>query len=113
VTKVRNGQGPFREALLKKYGAVCAVTGPCPVELLQVAHLTGFAEHETHELDEAVLLRADVHLLLDNGLLAVDPDTWRVVLAPSLGRYEAYAELEGRSSSRDRARRPSGSTSRP
>jgi hypothetical protein len=95
VTKVRNGQGPFRKELLKRYGAVCAVTGPCPVEVLQAAHLRGFAEYETHELDEGVLLRADVHLLFDNGLLAVDPDTWRVVLAPSLGGYEAYAELTG------------------
>jgi hypothetical protein len=95
VTKLRNGQGPFRKELLRRYGAVCAVTGPCPVEVLQAAHLRGFAEYETHELDEGVLLRADVHLLFDNELLAVNPNTWRVVLAPSLGGYETYAGLTG------------------
>jgi hypothetical protein len=71
------------------------VTGPCPVEVLQAAHITGFAQHEKHDLDEGVLLRADVHLLFDNGLLAVDPQTWQVVLAPSLGGYAAYFELAG------------------
>ncbi|MEU6269249.1 HNH endonuclease [Saccharopolyspora shandongensis] len=95
TTKVRNGQGTFRKELLKKYGAVCAVTGACPVEVLQAAHLKGFAEHETHELDEGVLLRADVHLLFDNGLLTVDPESWRVVLAPSLDDFHVYAELAG------------------
>ncbi|MDA3625989.1 HNH endonuclease signature motif containing protein [Saccharopolyspora sp. WRP15-2] len=93
TTKARNGQGTFRKELLKTYGASCAVTGPCPVEVLQAAHIKRFAEHETHELDEGVLLRADVHLLFDNGLLAVDPESWRVVLAPSLKDFPAYAEL--------------------
>ncbi|MDA3649978.1 HNH endonuclease [Saccharopolyspora indica] len=93
TTKVRNGQGPFRTELLKRYGASCAVTGPCPVEVLQAAHIKKFAEHETHDLDEGVLLRADVHLLHDNGLLAVDPETWRVVLAPSLKDFPVYADL--------------------
>lgn len=94
-TKIRNGQGPFRKELLKRYGSVCAVTGACPVEVLQAAHIAGFAEHETHDLEEGVLLRADVHLLFDNSLLAVDPDTWRVVLSPALGAYPAYTELAG------------------
>ena len=42
-----------------------------------------------------MLLRADVHLLFDNDLLAVDPTTWRVVLAPSLSDYPAYSDLDG------------------
>ncbi|SES06436.1 HNH endonuclease [Lentzea albida] len=94
-TKARNGQGGFRKALIKRYGHVCAITGPCPAEVLQAAHLRNFAEHETHNPTEGVLLRADVHLLFDNDLLAVDPTTWRVVLAPSLSDYPAYASLDG------------------
>jgi hypothetical protein len=94
-TKARNGQGGFRKELIKRYGHVCAITGPCPAEVLQAAHLRSFAEHETHNLAEGVLLRADVHLLFDNDLLAVDPTTWRVVLAPSLSDYPAYASLDG------------------
>jgi hypothetical protein len=95
TTNARTGQEPFRKALLKEYGSVCAVTGPCPVEVLQAAHLRKFAEHQTHRIDEGVLLRADVHLLFDKGLLAVDPETWRVVLAPAIGVYETYSDLAG------------------
>lgn len=95
TTKVRNGQGAFRKELLKRYGFVCAITGPCPAEVLQAAHLKDFAEHETHNLDEGVLLRADVHLLFDNDLLAVNPATWKVVVAPSLSIYPTYAQLDG------------------
>lgn len=94
-TKARIGQGPFRKELIRRYGHVCAITGRCPAEVLQAAHLRDFAEHGTHNLDEGVLLRADVHLLFDNDLLAVDPTTWRVVLAPSLSDFPAYAELDG------------------
>ncbi|WP_246843481.1 HNH endonuclease [Allokutzneria sp. NRRL B-24872] len=94
-TKARNGQSPFRKELLKRYGSRCAITGPCPVEALQAAHLKSFAEHETHDLDEGVLLRADVHLLFDSGLLAIDPTTWRVVLSPALSMYERYTDLAG------------------
>ncbi|USX48662.1 HNH endonuclease signature motif containing protein [Lentzea sp. HUAS12] len=94
-TKARNGQGGFRKALIQRYGHVCAITGPCPAEVLQAAHLRNFAEHETHNPAEGVLLRADVHLLFDNDLLAVDPTTWRVVLASSLSDYPAYASLDG------------------
>ncbi|WP_329787295.1 HNH endonuclease [Lentzea sp. DG1S-22] len=94
-TKARNGQDKFRKKLVQHYGHVCAITGPCPAEVLQAAHLRSFAEHETHNLDEGVLLRADVHLLFDNGLLAIDPTTWRVVLAPSLSDYPDYAKFDG------------------
>jgi hypothetical protein len=94
-TKARNGQGGFRKKLIQRYGQVCAITGRCPAEVLQAAHLRDFAEHETHNPDEGVLLRADVHLLFDNDLLAVDPTTWRVVLAPSLSDYPDYAHLDG------------------
>lgn len=94
-TMARKGQGGFREKLIRRYGHVCAITGSCPAEVLQAAHLRGFADHETHNLTEGVLLRADVHLLFDKHLLTVDPTTWRVVLAPSLSGYDAYAPLQG------------------
>ncbi|WP_344926405.1 HNH endonuclease signature motif containing protein [Saccharopolyspora gregorii] len=95
VTKARNGQAGFRTELLRRYGARCAITGPCPVEVLQAAHLKPFAEHETHVFDEGMLLRADVHLLFDNELLAVDPDSWCVVVAPALDAYPDYSRLAG------------------
>jgi hypothetical protein len=95
MAKARKNQARFRKALLIRYGLVCAVTGPCLAELLEAAHITSCKDREAHVVDDGVLLRADVHLLFDNGLIAVDPETWRVVLAPSLKDMPAYASLAG------------------
>lgn len=51
---------------------------------------------ETHDVDEGLLLRSDIHRLLDAGLIAVDPTTMTVVVAPTIKkRYPAYGALEG------------------
>ncbi|KQY30513.1 hypothetical protein ASD42_24915 [Nocardia sp. Root136] len=95
LVQVRNGQGPFRRGLLERYGLRCAITGPCPAAVLQAAHLRAFAKHETHDLDEGLLLRTDLHQLFDAGLMAIDPTTRSVTLAPSLDGYPDYQKLRG------------------
>lgn len=97
TSKGRIGQDAFRSELLKKYGAVCAVTGPCALKALDAAHLDPFAKSESHDTTKGVLLRADIHRLFDAGLITVDPDTWQVVIAESLTTIETYARLEGAS----------------
>ncbi|WP_162240383.1 HNH endonuclease [Nocardia arizonensis] len=95
LVRVRHGQKEFREALLERYQVRCAVTGPCPAKVLQAAHLRAFAVHESHNLDEGLLLRSDLHQLFDAGLMAVDPATRSVVLAPSMDGYPDYQKLVG------------------
>lgn len=95
MVRVRNGQKAFRDGLLQRYGWRCAVTGPCPSAVLQAAHLRGFAEHEVHDLDEGLLLRSDIHQLFDAGLMAIDPVTRAVVLAPSLDEFPDYQKIKG------------------
>lgn len=95
--KSRIGQEKFRRELLNKYGAVCAITGPCAVKALEAAHLSPFATSESHDTTKGVLLRADVHRLFDARLITVDPDTWQVVVAESLTTIDTYARLEGTS----------------
>lgn len=95
LVQVRVGQGPFRRGLLERYGLRCAITGPCPAAVLQAAHLRAFAEHESHNLDEGLLLRTDLHQLFDAGLMAIDPTTCSVVLAPSLDGYPDYQKFGG------------------
>ncbi|WP_342660399.1 hypothetical protein Rruber_00233 [Rhodococcus ruber] len=94
--QARVGQGKFRTALLRKYGLSCAVTGPCPAEALEAAHLIPFAKHETHDVDSGLLLRSDIHRLLDAGSLAINPDTGAVELSAELLNYPAYRDLHGR-----------------
>ncbi|RAG83819.1 HNH endonuclease [Streptacidiphilus pinicola] len=90
----RRGQDAFRRALLGQYGAVCAVTGPAPAEVLEAAHLRPFATTEQHRVEEGLILRADIHRLLDNGLLTVSPELV-VSVAPCLRGYPDYSALHG------------------
>ncbi|MFT7836368.1 HNH endonuclease signature motif containing protein [Saccharothrix sp. BKS2] len=99
LVRVRIGQQAFRQELSRRDGWVCAITGPCPPGALQAAHLRAFHEHEEHNPEEGVLLRADVHQLFDRGLMAVDPSSGLVRVAPELRAYPAYASLEGRRAS--------------
>ncbi len=95
VVSVRNGQDAFRKQLLRLYGLSCAVTGPCPVPVLQAAHLRKFADHESHDPAQGILLRTDLHQLFDAEMMAVDPITMTVVIKPILEHYPVYRELMG------------------
>jgi predicted restriction endonuclease len=85
-----------QRALDVKYGSVCAITGPAPRAALEAAHLRAFAVHGTHEVNEGLLLRADIHGLFDVGLVAVHPDTHEVHVSPELDGFAGYRALRGR-----------------
>ncbi|WP_157163366.1 HNH endonuclease [Nocardia aobensis] len=93
--RVRKGQNKFRDGLVQRDGLRCAITGRCHPRALEAAHLRRFAEHETHRLDEGLLLRADIHKLFDDGLIAIDPTTMQVVVAPELDTFPDYSALRG------------------
>lgn len=95
LVKVRNGQKAYREQLLQKYGLICAVTGPCPAEALEAAHLLAFSAHGLHDVDEGLLLRSDIHKLFDRGLVAVHPTTLQVYVSSTIRDYPAYSGLHG------------------
>lgn len=99
--QARVGQGKFRTALLRKYGLSCAVTGPCPAEALEAAHLVPFSAHETHDVDNGLLLRSDIHRLLDAGALAINPDNKFIELSAELLNYPMYRDLHGKQISQD------------
>ncbi|MFC8922000.1 HNH endonuclease [Cellulosimicrobium sp. NPDC057127] len=97
LAKARRGQAEFRRELLKRYGAVCAVTGPQPEQVLDAAHLYAYASSPHHDLQGGLLLRADVHRLFDRLVLTIDPRTWRARVDPALtDRFTLLQELSGR-----------------
>lgn len=93
---VRIGQPAFRAELVRKYGLVCAFTGPAPAEALEACHLYSYAEVGRHRADGGLLLRRDLHRLFDQGLLAVRADG-TVDVCDALKGYELYAALHGES----------------
>ena len=95
LSKSRLGQQRFREEMLGRYGPRCAITGPQPPEILEAAHIRSFSSSPRHDRDNGLLLRRDLHALFDRGLIAVDPGTWTIEVAPELHRYPAIAALHG------------------
>jgi hypothetical protein len=93
--RARRGQKKFRDALIAAYAGRCAITGCSVLDVLEAAHITPYLGPATNHVTNGLLLRADLHTLFDTLLLAVDPDTLRVVVAPSV-EDPAYRDLHGR-----------------
>ena len=91
----RRGRKELRDTLLRSCDSCCAMTGPCPAELLEVAYVTPFPEGDVHSVMNALLLRADMHTLWDLNMVAVDPVSMRIRIADVLFETE-YGRLEGK-----------------
>ena len=96
LSKTRVGQQRFREAMLDRFGATCAFTGPQPPGALEAAHLYLYSKNPEHDIRGGLLLRSDLHALFDRWLITIDPDTWSIQIAPELKRYPGLAELHGK-----------------
>ncbi len=92
----RQGQSKFRQSLLEAYNYRCAITGCDAQEALEAAHIIPYCETENNHPSNGLLLRADLHTLFDLDLIAINPETMQVHLAPSL-RQTDYGRLHGKS----------------
>jgi hypothetical protein len=90
----RRGQQGFRQALLRAYGARCAVTGCTAVAALEAAHIVPYSQDPVYEASAGILLRADVHTLFDLHLLSVEPESLKIRLSPTI--IDAYPDLSGK-----------------
>lgn len=91
----RRGQRRLRYALLQAYGNNCAITGACPKDLLEVAHIAPFPAGDVNSVENAMLLRTDLHTLWDLNLIGVDPQDMSIHVARRL-RGSIYENLCGR-----------------
>ena len=92
----RRGQWSFRQGLLKAYGGRCQVTQHTGEPALEAAHIYPYSEggDYTNDLQNGLLLRADIHTLFDLGMLKVAPSSLEVrIMAPLIN--SSYAALDG------------------
>jgi hypothetical protein len=82
--------------MLARFGSRCAITGPQPLAVLDAAHLYRYCDLKRHHLDGGLLLRRDLHSLLDRGHLAIEPGSLVVRVSPEAGEYDDYGALSGR-----------------
>jgi putative restriction endonuclease len=67
----RLGQGAFRVLVTDAYQRRCAVTGERTLPVLQAAHIKPFVDSGPHRVDNGILLRADLHILLERGYMTL------------------------------------------
>lgn len=106
----RQGQSAFRDKLICAYRGRCAVTGCTVIPVLEAAHLRPYRGLHTNRVTNGLLLRADIHTLLDYKYLAADPETRAIVISKRLVGTQ-YNELSGRTIAEpiSPAQRPTGS----
>ena len=74
LRRARLGQGAFRLLTLENYDERCCITGETTVPVLEAAHIRPVARDGDHALSNGLLMRADMHILYDRGLIGVDRD---------------------------------------
>lgn len=93
---VREGQVEFRKRLMNAYDGRCACTGYGVAETLQAAHIISYRGCRSNIVSNGLLLRADLHLLFDSSLIAIDPNTYEFTTSRRLDGTD-YASIQGRS----------------
>jgi len=86
LARYRRGQAAFRSIVLNAYDGTCPVTG-CKIEtLLEACHIIPVAEPAaTHGTENGVLLRIDLHALLDQNLISIHPGNGTLRVSSKLG----------------------------
>lgn len=73
----RLGQGSFRVIVTELYNRRCAVTQERTLPVLEAAHIKPYNLNGPHEIGNGILLRSDLHILLDKGYITIN-DKYRL-----------------------------------
>jgi hypothetical protein len=94
-TRLRSGQADFRSEVLAFHHERCCVTGCGESVLLEAAHIVPYRGTHSHDVQNGLCLRVDIHRLFDRYLLSIDPESFQLLVAPSL-TDPSYQSLAGR-----------------
>lgn len=98
LIKPRLGQGAFRIAVADAYERRCVVTRERTLPALEAAHIRPYAEGGSHEVQNGLLFRRDIHKLFDLNYVTVTTDGILEVSRRIREEYEngrAYYALHG------------------
>jgi Predicted restriction endonuclease len=92
--KRRKAQDRFKANLMKAYGGKCCVSDITIENVLSGAHIEPHALAGDNSSTNGLLLRADIHKLFDDGLIAINPRSLEIAVHPSL-RGSIYWDFNG------------------
>lgn len=90
----RPQQGAFRNALTRRYGNQCQISGCGVMGVVHACHIKRVADGGAEVVQNGILLRLDLHVLFDADLIGIDPKTMEVHIHPSLKGTE-YNDFAG------------------
>jgi hypothetical protein len=93
--RLRKGQSRFRDEVLAYHGGKCCVSGCADEVLLEAAHIAPYKGDHSHDVQNGLALRVDLHRLFDRFLLSID-DREMVVCVSPLVADALYRSLHGR-----------------
>ncbi|WP_026183917.1 HNH endonuclease [Desulfitobacterium hafniense] len=99
ITKPRLGQGAFRVMVTEAYHRRCAVTGEKTLPVLEAAHIKPYSLEGSHETNNGLLLRKDLHTLFDRGYITITEDCHIEVskrIKEDYGNGKEYYALHGK-----------------
>jgi len=95
----RLGQGGFRVVVTDAYQRKCAMTGEKALPVLQASHIKPYSKSGPHLIQNGLLLRADLHILFDQGYLTVTND-YKIEASPRMkddfDNGKEYLRLHGK-----------------
>lgn len=90
---VRGHQAKFRILVRAAYADSCVFTGCAISEALEAVHIDPYENRSQHNPRNGLLMRKDLHALFDRSLIAVNPRSLLLEVAPSLRLYREYGDL--------------------
>jgi putative restriction endonuclease len=91
--RLRRGQSQFRSSLVSRYGGACVVTGCKLLDVLEAAHIWPYRGSEDHDPSNGLLLRADMHILFDLNMMAIEPHLLTVHFIPPIAALDDYSRF--------------------
>lgn len=91
--KKRMGQKEFRDLLFAQYLGKCVISGNNCSDELEAAHIIPYAEEESYDLSNGLVLTSTLHGTFDKYLWSINPKTLRVEVAPgkNVGQISQWA----------------------
>ena len=89
----RRGQVVFRKKLCSAYENKCAISGCVALPVLEAAHIQPHSERGSYDESNGLLLRSDLHVLFDLGLIGID-EKFKVCVSTKLKEPE-YTKFDG------------------
>ncbi|WNF35241.1 HNH endonuclease [Bacillaceae bacterium IKA-2] len=91
ISRKKRVQSPYFRKIISDAYSCCAITGETFQGVLEACHIQPYRDERSNHIQNGLLLREDIHTLLDEGFIAID-ENYHVLVSPLLQSpyYQKY-----------------------